>query len=379
MNSFDLYRYSIPFYQPLTSAKGSITSRQGLILTDDHHLWTEISPLPGFSKETTSQAISFLTEYKNSIKQSLEDFTLSSFLESHSEHLAPLPSVRFGLSMLAEQQKALSETLPLSSLWLLNENPAPTTSDFVIPAIKLNGIAGVSSEHQLLTSVSDLEKKGFECIKVKLPPQLNKAITRLETLLSTFKSIRFRLDANQGFSPDEAMHLLKSLKGIQEKVSCVPIDYVEEPVFGDWLDVIPDLAAVGIPLAADESVRCSEDAKKLLTSKGFRVLILKPCLFGSFSELKKVKHIASLASPEHSVVVSSSLESSIGIQLLKHLAAYFDPVSNTHHGLATTHLFSGSMDAPTITLSNHAGAGFSQQISSVFSFHKEPACIKMDW
>ena len=50
-----LYRYQLPFTQPLTFHGKVEVAREGLLVRVDKG-WGEISPLPGFSKETLAEA-----------------------------------------------------------------------------------------------------------------------------------------------------------------------------------------------------------------------------------------------------------------------------------------------------------------------------------
>lgn len=50
-----LYRYSLPLTQPLTFHEKTIHNREGL-LVHWAGIWSEIAPLPGFSKESLDEA-----------------------------------------------------------------------------------------------------------------------------------------------------------------------------------------------------------------------------------------------------------------------------------------------------------------------------------
>ena len=50
-----LYRYQLPFTQPLTFHGKVEVAREGLLVRIDKG-WGEIAPLPGFSRETLAEA-----------------------------------------------------------------------------------------------------------------------------------------------------------------------------------------------------------------------------------------------------------------------------------------------------------------------------------
>ena len=62
-----LYRYQLPLTHPLTFHNQTIEQREGLLLHWGSS-WSEIAPLPGFSRETLAEAeqetIAFLSAFK---------------------------------------------------------------------------------------------------------------------------------------------------------------------------------------------------------------------------------------------------------------------------------------------------------------------------
>ena len=98
-----LYRYQLPFTQPLTFHGKVEVAREGLLVRIGDG-WGEIAPLPGFSRESLAEA---QTESLACLAQL-----------ARGQTMAPrLPSVQFGLDcarrVWPEQTAALPDPYPL--------------------------------------------------------------------------------------------------------------------------------------------------------------------------------------------------------------------------------------------------------------------------
>ncbi|WP_342372973.1 o-succinylbenzoate synthase [Propioniciclava soli] len=136
-----------------------------------------------------------------------------------------------------------------------------------------------------------------------------------------------RVDANAAWSLDDAKRALPALdraaRGLQ---------YAEQPVAA-----VADLArlrrAVGVPLAADESIRRAADPYEVKRLDAADVVVLKVQPLGGVRACLRLAHDIGIP-----VVVSSALESSVGIAAGVALAAAL-PGIGLASGLATVQLF----------------------------------------
>ncbi len=90
-----LYRYSLPFRQPLMFKGQRLVSREGLLVTINGQ-WGEIAPLPGFSTETVAAA-------------EAESLACLAAIKRGEKATPTLPSVQFGFDCAQRQWPA---TLP---------------------------------------------------------------------------------------------------------------------------------------------------------------------------------------------------------------------------------------------------------------------------
>lgn len=114
-----------------------------------------------------------------------------------------------------------------------------------------------------------------------------------------------RVDANGGWSVDEAVEMLSAL------TSDGPLEYAEQPCA-----TVEELVAVrrrlpNVRVAADESIRRADDPMKVVRAGGADVAVVKVAPLGGMRALSTLS--AELAVHGVPVVVSSALDTAVGI------------------------------------------------------------------
>lgn len=143
---------------------------------------------------------------------------------------------------------------------------------------------------------------------------------------------RIRIDANGLWTVDEAERAIHAL-------NIFDLEYVEQPcaTVAELADIRDRTAYLGVPIAADESVRKTGDPLAVARAGAADILVIKAQPLGGIRAALSI--IGQTGLP---VVVSSALDTSIGISMGAHLAAavpglYFDC------GLATASLLLGDV------------------------------------
>jgi O-succinylbenzoate synthase len=163
---------------------------------------------------------------------------------------------------------------------------------------------------------------------------------------------RVRVDANGGWSVAEAVRAIAALREFD-------LEYVEQPTAG-----VDELAAVrrrvDVPIAADESIRRASDPLRVQELDAADLAVLKVQPLGGVRACLRLAE--QLTMP---VVVSSALESSVGIAAGVALAAALPDLPYAC-GLATTSMFTadvvtdpwrpvdGVLDVRRVTPDQHA-------------------------
>lgn len=156
-----------------------------------------------------------------------------------------------------------------------------------------------------------------------------------------------RIDANGGWAVDEAVEALQQLAEFD-------LDYAEQPCMAvdELAEVRRRITSVegGAPLvriAADESVRKAADPLAVAESGAADLLIVKAQPLGGIERAMRIIEAANLP-----VVVSSALDTSIGISMGLHLAAALPEPGDEHEsggklagacGLGTVALLDGDV------------------------------------
>jgi O-succinylbenzoate synthase len=173
---------------------------------------------------------------------------------------------------------------------------------------------------------------GTAKVKVAEPGQtLADDLARVEAVRDAIGSGRVRIDANGGWSVDEAVRSLQQL-------SRFDLEYVEQPCA-----TAEELAAVrrriDVPVAADESIRRAEDPMLVKKLEAADIAVLKVQPIGGVRACLDIAEQLGLP-----VVVSSALETSVGIAAGVALAAAL-PELHYACGLATVSMFTSEVVA----------------------------------
>ncbi len=148
---------------------------------------------------------------------------------------------------------------------------------------------------------------------------------------------KIRVDANGGWSVDEAVSAIAALT-----IASHGLEYVEQPCAS-----VEDLAAVrrrvGVPIAADESIRRAADPMRVVELEAADIAVLKVAPLGGVHACLRIAEQIGLP-----VVVSSAVETSIGLAAGLALAAAL-PELPYACGLATTSLLDGDVVTSPLT------------------------------
>lgn len=189
-----------------------------------------------------------------------------------------------------------------------------------------------------LKSPADIERvvdsfPGVQTFKVKVGDNLPEDIARLAKVRSLRPKAKLRIDVNGNWSVQEA---ITNLRAIYENIG--PLEYAEQPCATlNELRELKEKLVVDIRIAGDEVLRKAADPFAVDLSGAIDVLMLKVQPLGGISRAHKLAEHHQLP-----VVVSSALESAVGINYGLQLAASF-PEMNFDCGLGTGSLLAADI------------------------------------
>ena len=177
----------------------------------------------------------------------------------------------------------------------------------------------------------------FKTVKIKVAEKgqtMTDDLARIAQVMELYPQAKIRLDANGGYEVNEALELAKEL--VKQSV---PLEYLEQPVqsIAEMAELRLKLDELGVKIAADESVRKVSDPLAVAHANAADVLILKAAPLGGITPAIQIARDAGLP-----VVISSALESSVGLSMGAHLAAAL-PDMEFDCGLATAALLAGDV------------------------------------
>ena len=204
--------------------------------------------------------------------------------------------------------------------------------------VKINGtIPAINGTAEIESLVNSFP--GVETFKVKVGENLEQDIARLVKVRNLRPKAKLRIDVNGDWSVNDA---IANLREIYENIG--PLEYVEQPCATvEELRELKEKLKLSIPIAGDEVLRKATDPFAINLEGAVDVLMLKVQPLGGIARAHKLAERHKLP-----VVISSALESAVGINYGLTLAASF-PEMNFDCGLGTGSLLSENIaDLPII-------------------------------
>lgn len=300
MRSAQVYRWQIPMDAGVVLRDRRLKTRDGLLVhlqQNSRQGWGEISPLPGFSLESLAEAETALLAWVNAWR------------EGKSPVLPDIPSAAFGISCaLAE----LDGTLPDAA----DYRAAPLCS---------------GDPDELFESLAAMPGEKVAKVKVGLYEAVRDGMV-VNLLLEAIPDLRLRLDANRAWTPLKAQQFAKYVNpDYRDRIA-----FLEEPC-KTRDDSRAFAQETGIAVAWDESLR--EADFEFVAEPGVTAVVIKPTLTGSLDKVRE--QVAAAHALGLTVVISSSIESSLGLTQLARIAAWLTP--QTIPGLDTLNLMQSQL------------------------------------
>lgn len=180
---------------------------------------------------------------------------------------------------------------------------------------------------------------------------------------------RIRIDANGGWTVDEAERAIHAIAEYDLEYAEQPCATVEEL----W-QIRQRVKYMGIPIAADESVRKAADPLRVARHEAADILVIKAQPLGGISRAMNIVREAGLP-----VVISSALDTSIGISMGAYLAAAVSEL-NYDCGLGTAALLSADVtDAPLVPVDGAIGVGRVTASPALLQRYAAPADRRAWW
>ncbi len=264
----------------------------------------EGAPTPVITGETmgTMQAvIDYLSPLL--IGQEIEAFDI--LIEIVHQRILKNTTAKSALEMALYDLRAKSQELPLYRM--LGGEKRVFETDITI---------SLGEVDKMVADALDAILRGYRILKVKVGSDPQKDIERIEAINEAVSDeIILRLDANQGWRVDEAIHVMTIL----ENHNILP-ELLEQPVKADDIEGLKQIRAhIRTPLLADESVFSVDDARRLLDLQAVDLINIKLAKCGGISRALKLADIADEYGT--SCMLGCMLEGPISVGAAVHVAS----------------------------------------------------------
>ena len=196
---------------------------------------------------------------------------------------------------------------------------------YKIPVYKLLGGARKKIVTDITISVNDPEEmardtinaiqRGYDCLKVKVGVSPELDVARLTAVREAAgPNTLLRIDANQAWSPKQAVRLLNQMqdKGLD-------IEFVEQPVKAHDFEGMKYVTERSyVPVLADESVFSPEDAMKIMQMGAADLVNIKLMKCGGIYNALKIASAAEVYGVE--CMIGCMLEAKVSVNAAVHLA-----------------------------------------------------------
>ena len=331
VQSIQYQPYQLAFREPFQTATGILLNREGFVIEirdrrSDYQVQHiglgESAPLYGFGMESLLETEQALKEAQRSLInaeiQNLKD--IENLLAKYERTPAAKHGIELALLNLLSQVQGIS----------ISQLLANSFSGIVRDQVAINAVIGAIAPELAATKAREYIEQGYRCLKIKVGTQdFEMDLRRVEAVRSQAgNGIQIRIDANQGWSVEDAIANLKKIESLQ-------IEYVEQPVAAsNLLGMAVVRRSQSIPIAADESVNNLAQLQQVIKAQAADIIILKPMALGGIITANRAAASAFQAGLD--VVVTTTIDGAIARQAAFDLASAL-PIKRAC-GLATGHL-----------------------------------------
>lgn len=211
--------------------------------------------------------------------------------------------------------------------------------------ITINGLVWMGTFEEMYQRVREKLDAGFHCIKLKIGAiDWNRELELIRFVRQNFskEQVELRVDANGGFTPENAMDRLEAL-------STYDLHSIEQPIRQhQWRKMRELTDASPLPIALDEEligVNQPDMKARLLDEIRPRYIVLKPSLHGGMAGCREWIRLAQ----ERGIGswITSALESNVGLNAVAQFCAeVYGPHITLPQGLGTGLLYTDNIPMP---------------------------------
>ena len=304
-----LGRVRVPLRTPFKTALRTVEAIDDIVVmidTDTGHVgWGEAPPTAAITGETHD---SILAAIRNHVAPPLVGVDVADL-----PHLADLVarSIERNGSARAAVEIALYDLHAQ-----LHGTPLYRRLGGGVPRLATDITISVDDVGKMVADALDAVARGFGALKVKVGKDIAADVERVRAVHEAVRGrATLRLDANQGWTPQETVRALAALEA-----AGVELELVEQPVPArdiDGLEYVTRHSAT--PVMADESVFDAEQAAEIIRRRAANIINIKLMKTGGITGALRIADLC--ASHGVECMMGCMLETSISVAAAAHVAA----------------------------------------------------------
>ena len=306
----DVYRFSIPMH-PFTIAKGTMHYAQNIFIrvhTDAGYYGVgECSAFPMIAGETQSTCFEMAKDFA-ALWKGKEALDIDGRMKELHAFTAFNSTIKSAFDMALYDLAARAKNQPLYKF--LNGHNRLIETDLTI---------GIDSPENMAQKAIRFKANGVRIIKVKLGKNATEDVERIRQIRHAIgKELVIRIDANQGWSFDEAVEALRQMEPLDIQFCEQPMRYWED-------ERLPELRRlVQVKIMADESVFDHHDARRLIRAGACDYINIKFAKSGGILEATEIARTCA----EHRIpcMMGGMLESRLALTAFAHFALAQDNI-----------------------------------------------------
>ncbi|MBS1660179.1 MAG: dipeptide epimerase [Bacteroidetes bacterium] len=273
----DIYKFSIPMH-PFTIATGTMHYAQNILIrvhTDAGYYGVgECSAFPMIVGETQATCFEMARDFA-ALWKGKDALALEARMQELHAFTAFNGTIKSAFDIALHDLAAKAANQPLYQY--LGGKKKDLETDLTI---------GIDTPENMAKKAIQFKADGVRIIKVKLGKQPEEDIERIRQIRAAVgDGILLRIDANQGWSFDDAKQAL-------EKLAQYNIQFCEQPMRAHNDPLLPELRrSVPIKIMADESVFNHYDALRLIKANACDYVNIKFAKSGGILEAKRISKV----------------------------------------------------------------------------------------
>ena len=304
-----LGRISVPLKKPFKTALRTVYDVNDVIvkiITDTGNVgYGEAPPTGVITGDTAGSIIGAIEDHikKNLIGMDIENF--EEMMQKSNKSVIKNNSAKAAIDMALYDLYGQLYKSPVYKL--LGGYRKEITTDLTI---------SVNDPEEMAKDSIEAVKLGYKTLKIKVGKDATMDIKRMSAIRHAIGyDVALRIDANQGWTPKEAVVTLRKMED-----SGINIEFVEQPVVAYDLDGLKFVTDnVSIPVLADESMWSPMDAMKIMQMRAADLINIKLMKTGGIHNALKICSIAETYGME--CMIGCMLEAKIRVTAAVHLAA----------------------------------------------------------